>query len=770
MLSKLINGNEIENELRRAIRDIHSDGPTNPLTFEKLAYIKKFHPKIFIEYEKKIITVLGLFFKVNNPSSIIEEIYSIYSDSIAEETGKRLTPVQSSAYREIRDNRYFSFSAPTSSGKSFLFRELIQKTNGDIIIVVPSRALIAEYFYEVMSLVDKTVLVLQFIEDINKEKIKRRIFIITPERGVELFKYSKQFNVDLFLLDEAQISEEHIRGMKFDSFVRRADRVFPNAKKVFAHPFIDNPNAQLLKHNLGKYSSFRNYNFHTVGKIFISYHDNCFEYFSPNKNCCNVPATDDITEGILKRDGTVLIYISKAKIYDGRYIENFSRYIDICKKVKEKEALKIIEKLRLFIGASKEGPEKHSMLVEMMERGIVVHHGSMPLRARLLVEEFIKHHYARLCFATSTLNQGINMPFDVVWIDNFHRMDPLTLKNLIGRSGRTTQIKNKFDYGHTIVKQENISTFKERYKEVIKITDKSQLDSNIENIEEDFKDIVEAIQCDSFDDELQLTESQVNRLKDSDIDDEITYILDNLLIEDIPLTGKAYYEMSDGKRRKIKKAFQNIYIKHLRRNELTTAESRILSASIPILLWHIQGKSFSEIVSLRYSFLSKRDNRSAILRETLKKGGTAADAKKKIEAIAIRYTPVPAPIPDKSLTSNPLYPPNTSVNNIDFDTIVYDTYDYLDKVVALSLTDPICAALDLFMEKHGDDRAEALRNYIRFGTNDETEIWLIKYGFGFEEIELIKEHVQLVDSNKITFKDTVDSLHGEIKSLIERYI
>ena len=769
MLESIINGVSIEQELQNSLLEIHSNGPIDPFLFEKLAYIKKFHNDIFVDYEKKLISVLGLFYKTTDPSSILEEIYSIYSDSIALETGKKLTPVQSSVYREILHNRFFSFSAPTSSGKSFLFRELIQNTDGDIVIVVPSRALIAEYYYEVTSIVDNSVLVLQFIEDINREKTKKRVFIITPERGVELFKYSKIFNVQLFLLDEAQISEEPIRGMTFDSFVRRANREFPNAKKVFAHPFVNNPQAQLSKHSFLEESSAKNYNFHTVGKIFISSNNGKFEYFSPHTESNHTPVETDIATKTLQEGGTLLIYIAKTKIYDGRYIDEYGPYIDLCEKVTEEYAQKIIEKLRTFIGASRRGPEKHSLLIEMMERGIVVHHGSMPLRARLLVEEFIKHNFARLCFATSTLNQGINMPFDVVWIDNFNRMDPLTLKNLIGRSGRTTPIKNYFDYGYIIVQQQNITTFKRRYNESIEITDRSRLDIELEYADEDERDIIEAIQYDKFDDDLQLTESQIERIKEADIENDIIYILDSLILNNTPISGKAYYELHERTRKRIKSSFRKIYIKHLRRNNLTHAESAILSASIPILLWHIQCKSFSEIVSLRYSFLSERDKRRLIFRETLRNGGTLAEARSKIKSIPIRYTPIPSALPNKRLTPAPLYPKGTPVSFIDFDTIVYDTYDYLDKVISLSISDPICAALEIFYQNNDDLRAIILKNYIRYGTNDELEIWLIKYGFVFEEIKQIKEHVQHVDANKIIFKDTVWELSDELIALVERY-
>ena len=46
--------------------------------------------------------------------------------------------------------------------------------------------------------------------------------------------------------------------MKFDAFVRRSERTFPEAKKVFTHPFVENPEAQLRKHQFEENSSFFN--------------------------------------------------------------------------------------------------------------------------------------------------------------------------------------------------------------------------------------------------------------------------------------------------------------------------------------------------------------------------------------------------------------------------------------------------------------------------------------------------------------------------------
>lgn len=772
MINDLISGNNTQSILSKCLLEVHTQGPISSLTFEKLAYIKKFHPEEFSNYENKFLSAIGLFYKVDKPRSVLEEFYSIYSESIVDEVGYTFTATQASAFRGIKNNRYFSFSAPTSSGKSYLFRELIKTTQKDILIIVPSRALIAEYYSEVINIADKNTLVLQFIEDVNSSKVDRRIFIVTPERGSEVLKYKDKFDIELVLLDEAQISEEDIRGMTFDALVRRVDKVFPDSKKVFAHPFVSNPEAQLKKHKFNLESFSKSYNLYTAGKIFLSIDKiNNLEYFSPNIKTLPEPIDGELVEETIKNGGSLLVYISKGKIYDGRHLTDFGKYIDLCPFLTDPAAKSIINQLKNFIGASEQPRnDKYSLLIDLMSRGIVIHHGSMPLKARLMVEEFVRKGYARICFATSTLAQGINMPFDIVWIDNFSNMKPITLKNLIGRSGRTSKTKGIFDFGYTIVKKENVETFSKRFKDIVSLEEISKLDLELDNISVDQRDLAESIKEGTFNVDLHLPEVQIERIKEAGFDKEIKYVLDKLLIGDKPITGIEYYNLSNSIRSKVKTNFKKIYSNHLRRTKLNKAEAAVLSAAIPIMLWHIQGKSFSEIVSLRYSFLSEKDKQRRIFSK-LKKGEINADeAEREIKKIKIRYSPIAASIPNSKLVGASLFGDYESVNNIDYDIIIYDTYDYLDKVISLSMSDPISAALELYFEKTKDIRAVFLQNYLKYGTNDDTEIWLIKYGFSFEDIEWLKEHIQNIDSTKIDFKPTIVGLSIEQKELISRYM
>jgi len=625
MLNKdLLENNFDENILKEILFDFHKNGPINNSHLETISYLKAFSPSRFKYYEPRLMYLMGLFYKTDEPESLIELIYNSYANTILENTGHQFTPIQGDAYLSIKKHTNFSFSAPTSAGKSFLFQELIKEIKGDIIIIIPSRALISEYLIKIKNLVSKETLVLEFIEVVNINKTKNRIFIITPERGDELFAKLDLLNIELILLDEAQLTDEGIRGMKFDSFVRRVNKKLLNVKKVFTHPFLQNPEAQFKKNNIDNDLDSEVYEQKTVGKIYLSTEDGKFNFFSPfdDQSNGNLLADNNFIKRLLKNNGTLLIYISKTKIYSGDFLEEFSEYIELCPMITNKESLHYINKLEEFLGTNTD-EEKYSLLIYLMKKGIVIHHGSIPLKARLLIEKFVNENHAKICFSTSTLIQGINMPFDVVWINNFRfegntDQKILNMKNLIGRAGRTTGEINTFDYGYVIVEKRNKKTFIERINTESNLSEISLLDVKSDT-QNDFKDVIDAIKNDDFNIDLNLPNIQVERLSDENLNEEILFILDHFVNESGEILNvKEYYNLDDSIREKIKDSFEKIYIHHLRRDELTKGERSVLITAIPILLWQIQGKSFAEIISLRHAFLSEKDYRRQLLRRLKK--------------------------------------------------------------------------------------------------------------------------------------------------------
>lgn len=208
ILKQIINKENIEKLLTSVLDNIYINGPTNRSDLETLSFIK-FFILIFLKIWNDVVMIMGLFFKKSNADSLRSLVMKDYGESIFDCYGHNYTPVQMDIVNSINSNKYFSFSSATSTGKSFVFRDLLENTKNDVIIVVPSRALINEYYIRVKEIFKiNKVNILTYIDFINKSSHRRNIFIVTPERAKEVFKYKNEINLDLVLFDEAQISDE----------------------------------------------------------------------------------------------------------------------------------------------------------------------------------------------------------------------------------------------------------------------------------------------------------------------------------------------------------------------------------------------------------------------------------------------------------------------------------------------------------------------------------------------------------------------------------
>ena len=115
MLEQIANGTGIREILSSAIKEFHTKGPTNLELLEIISLIKMIHP----DYEDKLTSVMGLFYKQVQPRSVLEAIYKDLGDAIEKKYGRAFTPMQATAYKAIREKHFYSFSAPTSTGIDF---------------------------------------------------------------------------------------------------------------------------------------------------------------------------------------------------------------------------------------------------------------------------------------------------------------------------------------------------------------------------------------------------------------------------------------------------------------------------------------------------------------------------------------------------------------------------------------------------------------------------------------------------------------------------
>lgn len=761
LIKRIRQGKDLEEIASYARNQIFQNGPKDTIVLEILSYLKMFQPDFFSQFECEIIETMGLFFKEPQPDSLQGAVFEMYHQFIKEQYGEDFTPLQANILKQISSKQYFSFSAPTSTGKSFVFRNLIRFSAKDVVVVVPSRALINEYYDRVREMVNiKEVNILTFVDRINTKHAKRNIFILTPERARELFKNKNWLNIDLILFDEAQLSDENsVRGLYFDSIVRRALNTFPDAKYVFAHPFISNPEAQLTKNNIIDTSAHSSsYEQKNVGQIFYVHDTNKNEYYhlGTNKDIMGkqkLKSSFDPIEKVLLDGGSVLIYVPKTHIYDKSVFRQFDKYIKLCSKLQNPEALQMIDELRAYIGASKNNKLFYnSVMLEKLSYGIVTHHGSMPLTARLILEHFTQKGFCRICFATSTLEQGINMPFDVVYLDRFEGSKSLSVKNLIGRAGRSTT-DPKFDYGSVIIRNSAISQLRKVINKQEPLSTISRLDTTEDLLDEKYKEFKEAINNNEFSDEYNLTNQDIEKLKTDEVSAIIPTLLDMIFDNDALINPDS--DMKD-----IYDIFGKLYEQYLGR-ELIVPEKAVLSSAIKIMIWKVYGKTFHLICQYRYSYASRAQERRRLYKQ-----GKHSEA----NTINAKYLVKCRDIPDKNLTSIPLISTNLLAKDVDYDLIVFDTYDYLDKIIGFKLSDIFYAIFHQYYKSINDERALRLAKFFKYGTDNEREIWMLRYGLSFEDIEWANSCIETINEEEIVFNSNIEKLKPEQLSVIESFV
>lgn len=765
LIKDIIAGENIEQIFKLVLDNLYKKGPVSTTDMEVLSYLMLYHPNEFEIHKNSILNSMAVFYKNTPRDTLKDVIFGQYRKYIKDTYNVEYTPIQASVINGINNNKCFSFSAPTSTGKSYVFMNKIQECQNDVIVIVPSRALINEYYLKLSTLIqDKTVNILTFIDKINTNRAKRNVFVVTPERCRELFKQKDGFNVELFLFDEAQLSDEDSkRGLYFDSIVRRCLKAYPDSTYVFAHPFVKNPESQIEKNHFNPETSHSmHYIQKNVGQMFLCRDSNWkFYHFGidasimgKKKRACNF---DPIEKTILD-GGSVLIYISKSKIYKKEFLTQFNRYISLCKEITDPKINDYIEQIKLYTGGDIVAKKSHySQMIALLKRGIVIHHGSLPLQTRIIIEQFTKDGFCRICFATSTLEQGINMPFDVVYLDRLEASKPLSVKNLIGRAGRSTS-DIKFDFGYVIINSLNNRTnFREIMLNEEVLDNVSALEKDNQQDDADYNDFKEAIKNGTLSDEYNLTENELAKLSTDDVEAIAKNVLDSLfangnLISLDEIRNDEYCRLA------LYSHFKNLYETYLGRN-LNDGEGNILNTAIKIIIWRVYGKTFKNICWYRYSHASKSHERERRAKLGLK-----------TDDLDAQFITGYNDIPNKNLNVFSLFPLGTKAEDVDYDVIVYDTYDFIDKLIGFKLSDIFYAIFFKYFEKTQDARALKLAKYIKYGTDEERYIWMLRYGLSFEDIETLDKHIDRISSEAIIFKNTINNVPDEQKSSILRFL
>jgi replicative superfamily II helicase len=185
-----------------------------------------------------------------NPILKIETLSREVENSI-ELMGRKslLTNFQKNFFDVLTKKKFYSISAPTSAGKSFIFtlsiiQRLLENSNEKIVLIVPTRALIKELSDKVFHSLkqfdlinDVYVRTVPIVEDDIDDK--GGIYVLTQERLNTLLNET-DILLDTVFIDEAQEIQSN-RGVVLQNTLESVLSKFPDINLFFASPLVNNP-------------------------------------------------------------------------------------------------------------------------------------------------------------------------------------------------------------------------------------------------------------------------------------------------------------------------------------------------------------------------------------------------------------------------------------------------------------------------------------------------------------------------------------------------
>lgn len=408
---------------------------------------------------KSILTKFGLFSAVSSftdssvslstTSTILGDIRKIVQTIPSSELS--FTNRQYDIYNEILTNNFFSFSGPTSLGKSFVIKncaiDLLNKFQ-IIVFILPTKALLEEYLVDFRAMLNE-----RKIEHVNITKsvsgVKadtKNIMIFTQER-YNNFLYEANLNdikVDVLFIDEAHklADKSSRRSMTLYKVISHSLEKYSNLKLVFSSPVITNPQIFFKYFNITGSSLSITESPVAQSLFFANIGNKEYKYFDTvTKTVVDLNVSDtfdsdfDLIWKIGSNHDSNLIYVSSKSQCVNKAIE-FAEYL-ISKEIPLKVDDELINEAKLI----SDFIHKDFSLPHLLEYGIAYHHGNLPSFIRKRIEFLYANKKIKYIFCTSTLLEGVNLPTKNVFIYPFGKANSnsgfsLDFWNLAGRAGR----------------------------------------------------------------------------------------------------------------------------------------------------------------------------------------------------------------------------------------------------------------------------------------------------------------------------------------------
>lgn len=386
-------------------------------------------------------------------------------------------------------NQAVVIDMPTSGGKTALaqFRMLqalnqFEQDNGWVAYVAPTRALVSqitrrlrEDFSAIGIKVEPLTGAIEidsYEEDLLSSSNAFQVLVVTPEK-LQLVIRNKKIKrpLSLTIIDEAQNIEDTDRGLRIELLLATIKQEHPKSKFLLLMPFVPNADdlAQWLGDGRGSSISLSTAawqpNERIVGLFSAKKFDGVgskrgdwtleFETLTTTQNSIKLRGNHRV-DGIrpLSRlsltdaKGLSIQAAAMAKAFSARgtsiaIAQTIPDAWSIARKLcNEMDPLaKIPDEIALVQRFLKTEISKNFELVEMLEKGIAVHHAGLPSEALSLIEWLTEKGLIKVLCATTTIAQGLNFPVSSVFLATRKypygkEMSHRSFWNLAGRAGR----------------------------------------------------------------------------------------------------------------------------------------------------------------------------------------------------------------------------------------------------------------------------------------------------------------------------------------------
>lgn len=379
-------------------------------------------------------------------------------------------------YKGMKE-KFFSYSGPTSMGKSFVVQTYIQQEieNGstdNFAILVPTKALINEVRSNLIGALQSKLKELNYrivtaTGDLVLQQDHHFVFVMTPERLLHMMIERENIHIDFLFIDEAhKISARGGRSTYYFKVLTQLAKQRNLPTVIFASPNIPNPEVYLniipgiQKEDMKKLASrfapvcqFK-YFLNVPGRGGYYFND----YSKQFERCYTIPEGQQLCDIVatVGQDKQNVVYCSSRR----SVLEQAVKY---AKELEPKDD----EALRALATEIQHEVHDECYLADLIVKGVAYHVGYLPANIRLRIEKSFEKGELRTIFCTSTLIEGVNLPADNLFITSYRNgqsnMDEVEFRNLVGRVGR---IKYNL-YGNVILVKLDEKLKEERYKELL---------------------------------------------------------------------------------------------------------------------------------------------------------------------------------------------------------------------------------------------------------------------------------------------------------------